>query len=92
MGAKAYAMKVIIHINRHIMGKNAKAGTNEPAIIVRTYKGVTYHNEVQLCCPKCKQEVAKIVQPGCTLSGCGARIWITSESEAVNALTTPQTV
>jgi hypothetical protein len=75
-------MKVIIHINRQIIGRNAKSGANDPAIIVRTYKGVKHTHEVKFCCPQCKKEVARLVQPGHT--GCGAKIWINSTDEVIS--------
>lgn len=66
-------MKTIIHINRQTLHKNKKYGTNEPAIIVRNYKGNRYGHHVVIHGP------CKIVYPEKPLR-CGARVWIETTS------------
>ena len=63
-------MKKIIHINQHIIKKNAKTGTSEPVITVKTYKSNDYAHEVYVDGP-CKIKYS----PDKHLS-CGAQVWI----------------
>ena len=63
-------MKKIIHINQHIIKKNAKTGTREPVITVKTYKSNDYAHEVYVDGP-CKIKYS----PDKPLS-CGAHEWI----------------
>lgn len=60
--------KTIIHIHQ------ARIRKGLPAIIVRTWKGVTYSREVEF------GNGAKLLQPEKPLA-CGARVWIESEGE-----------
>ena len=70
-------MKKIIHINQHIIKKNAKTGTREPVITVKTYKSNDYGHEVIVLGP-CKIKY----RPDKPLS-CGAHVWIESHSEVI---------
>ena len=63
-------MKKIIHINQHIIKKNAKTGAREPVITVKTYKSNYYAHEVYVDGP-CKIKYS----PDKPLS-CGAHVWI----------------
>jgi len=63
-------MKKIIHINQHIIKKNAKTGAREPVITVKTYKSNDYAHEVYVDGP-CKIKYS----PDKPLS-CGAHVWI----------------
>lgn len=70
-------MKKVIHIHQNKIRQNIKrdASEVEPPVIVRTYKGVKYYNEINIEGP-CKV----IYSPHKPLS-CGARVWIETESK-----------
>ena len=59
-----------IHINQHVIRRNAKTGEREPVITCRTYKSNDYAHEVEIDGP-CKI----IYSPDKPLS-CGAKVWI----------------
>ena len=63
-------MKSIIHVHQQLLKKN------EPAIIVRTYKGSTHYRRVEIKGPS---EIVHSLQP----DHCGARVWISTESEVI---------
>lgn len=68
-------MKTIIHVNQHVIKKNAKEGTNDPVLTVKTYKSNTYAHEVRI-----KGESRVVYSPKKPLS-CGARVWIETEAD-----------
>jgi hypothetical protein len=59
-----------IHINQHVIRRNAKTGEREPVITCKTYKSNDYAHEVEIDGP-CKI----IYSPDKPLS-CGAKVWI----------------
>ena len=65
-----------IHVNQHNIKANTK-GANLPVLSVKTYKGNTLCNAVQVLGP-CKV----VYSPDKPLS-CGARVWIETEAEVV---------
>ena len=67
-------MKTIIHVNQHIIKRNAKEGSQDPVLTVKNYKGNTYAHEVQI-----HGESKVVYSPDKPLS-CGARVWIETES------------
>ena len=67
-------MKKYIHINQHIIRRNASNGYNEPVITVKTYKSNDYGHEVTVNGP-CKV----VYSPDKPLS-CGAKVWIETEA------------
>ncbi len=67
-------MKKIIHINQHVIKRNAKTGDNLPVLTIKTYNSNTKANEVLIDGP-CKV----IYSPDKPLS-CGAKVWIETES------------
>lgn len=67
-------MKKRIHINQHVIRANAKNGTNDPAITVKTYKENFYAHQVEIEGPS-----SVIYSPNKPLN-CGARVWIETES------------
>jgi len=70
-------MKTIIHVNQHVVKANAKHGTNDPVLTVKTYKSNDYAYEVDI------QGPCRIVyRPDSPLS-CGARVWVETQSEVV---------
>jgi hypothetical protein len=70
-------MKKIIHINQHIIRRNAKTGEREPVITCKTYKDNTYCHELVINGP-CKV----IYSPDKPLP-CGAKVWIETTEEVV---------
>lgn len=72
-------MKSIIHVNQAIIKRNRKTGSNDPPLIVRTYKGSTPSHNIKILGPS---EI--INSPHCPLK-CGARVWIETHSEVVAA-------
>ncbi len=70
-------MKARIHVNMHVIRANAKHGTADPAITVKTYKDNRRAKEVTIDGP------SKVVyRPDQPLS-CGARVWIECDNEDV---------
>ena len=70
-------MKKIIHINQHIIKRNAKTGERKPVITCKTYKDNDYGHEVNIDGP-CKI----VYSPDKPLS-CGAKVWIETESKVI---------
>jgi hypothetical protein len=68
-------MKTIIHVNQHAVKTNAKNGTNEPVLTVKTYKSNTYASEVVI-----KGDSKVVYSPDKPLS-CGAKVWIETNSQ-----------
>ena len=67
-------MKTIIHVNQHVIKANAKNGTNDPVLTVKTYKENRYAHEVTI------NGSSKVVYSEKPLS-CGARVWIETQAE-----------
>jgi hypothetical protein len=70
-------VKTLIHVNQHVIKSNAKNGTNEPVLTVKTYKSNTYAHEVLV------KGDSKIVYSKDKPLSCGARVWIETEAEVV---------
>lgn len=68
-------MKTIVHVNQHIIKSNAKNGTNDPVLTVKTYKSNTYAKDVKI------HGASRIVYSPDKPLSCGARVWIETESE-----------
>jgi hypothetical protein len=68
-------MKTIVHVNQHVIKKNAKEGTQDPVLTVKTYKSNTYASSVTIHGP------SKVVYSPDKPLSCGARVWIETESE-----------
>ncbi len=67
-------MKKRIHINQHVIRANAKNGTNDPAITVKTYKRNMYAQRVEI-----GGASTVVYSPDKPLS-CGARVWIETDA------------
>lgn len=67
--------KTIIHVNMHVIKKNAKTGSNDPVLTVKRGKTNRYAHRVFIDGPS---EV--IYSPDKPLS-CGARCWVETTSE-----------
>lgn len=74
---RAKCLRTRILINRHKVKANAKHGTDEPVLSVKTYKGTQYGHEVDVKGPS-----RLVYRPDKPLS-CGARVWIVTESPVV---------
>lgn len=70
-------MKTIVHVNQHVIKKNAKTGSLDPVLTVKTYKTNNYAHEVEI-----KGRSKIVYSPDKPLS-CGARVWIETEGEVV---------
>jgi len=68
-------MKTIIHVNQHVIKKNAKTGSNDPVLTVKTYKENRYAHEVIIHGP------SKVVYSADKPLSCGARVWIETEGQ-----------
>lgn len=68
-------MKTTIHVNQHVIRKNAKSGDRDPVLTVKTYKSNDYGHEVEISGP-CRV----VYRPHKPLP-CGARVWIETDSE-----------
>jgi hypothetical protein len=70
-------MKTVIHVNQHVVRANAKNGTKDPVLTVKTYKDNKYAHEVEI-----KGESKVVYSPDKPLS-CGARVWIETQAEVI---------
>lgn len=68
-------MKTIIHVNQHIIKRNARDNTTDPVLTIKTYKSNTYAHEVSI-----KGDSKIVYSPDVPLS-CGARVWIETQAE-----------
>jgi len=68
-------MKTIIHVNQHVVKANAKNGTNNPVLTVKTYESNHYAHTVNI-----KGESKVVYSPDKPLS-CGARVWIETRAD-----------
>ena len=75
-------MKTIIHVNQHVIRKNAKSGGSEPCLTVKTYKSNTYASEAVIL-DDSGDEVARVVYRPHSPLGCGARCWIETRAKVV---------
>jgi|TARA_R110002020_G_scaffold392370_1_gene602648 hypothetical protein len=67
-------MKKRIHINQHVIRANAKNGTNDPAITVKTYKKNVYAHRVDI------GGASTVVYSPDKPLNCGARVWIETDA------------
>jgi len=70
-------MKSRIHVNQHIIKRNAKTGEREPVITVKQGRNNTYAHSVQILGPS-----IMVYSPDKPLS-CGAKVWIETDAEVV---------
>jgi hypothetical protein len=67
-------VKTIVHVNQHAVKRNAKEGTRDPVLTVKTYKSNQYAHQVEIDGPS-----RVVYSPDKPLS-CGARVWIETTS------------
>jgi hypothetical protein len=59
-----------IHVNQHVIRRNAKAGTAEPVLTVKRGRTNTYATAVEILGP------SRVVYSPCKPLACGARVWV----------------
>jgi len=64
-----------IHINQHVIRRNANTGERNPVITVKTYKSNDYGHELKIDGP-----CVVTYSPDKPLS-CGAKVWIETNAE-----------
>lgn len=69
--------KTIIHVNQHVIRRNAKTGERLPVLTVKRRSSNVYAHAVEVCGP-CRV----VYSPDRPLS-CGARVWIETTAEVV---------
>lgn len=70
-------MKTIIHVDKATIVRNRRDGTNEPPLIVRTYRGTQRAHTLKINGPsEIKHSPHKPLKSG-------ARVWIETEAEVV---------
>lgn len=65
-----------LHVDRHIVTKNRKLGTNEPAITVQTSKGPLKARRVSILGPSEFEQSGGLPPYDIKPLSCGARLWI----------------
>ena len=64
-----------IHVNQHVVRRNAKEGLRDPVLTVKTSKENRYAHEVAISGPS-----RVVYSPDAPLS-CGARVWVETHAE-----------
>ena len=70
-------MKSIIHVNQHVIRRNAKTGACEPTITVKQGRKNTYAHSVDILGP------SRVVYSPDKPLNCGAKVWIETTAEIV---------
>jgi len=70
-------MKSIIHVNQHVIRRNAKNGTAEPVFTVKQGRKNTYAHSVDI------QGPSKLVYSPDKPLSCGAKVWIETTAPVV---------
>ena len=70
-------MKTVIHVNQLVIRRNNKTGERNPVLSCKPYKSNTYGHEAEITGP------CRVVYSPDKPLGCGARVWIETESEVV---------
>lgn len=73
-------MKRIIHVAQDAIRRNREKGTNDPPLIVRTYKGAKRAHTLEIMGDDGKVIARFVHSPHKPLS-CGARLWLETEQE-----------
>jgi len=72
-------MKKIIHINQHIIKRNAKTGERNPVITCKTYNSNIYGHEVVIKDENGKTVCTIVYSPDKPLP-CGAVVWLETKA------------
>jgi hypothetical protein len=70
-------MKTVIHVNQLVIRRNNKTGERNPVLSCKTCKSNTYGHEAEITGP------CRVVYSPDKPLGCGARVWIETDSEVV---------
>ena len=70
-------MKSIIHVNNHVIKRNAKTGEREPTLTVKQGRTNTYAHSVEILGP------SRVVYSPDKPLNCGAKVWIETTAEVV---------
>tara|TARA_R100000908_G_C3723487_1_gene125390 strand:+ start:45 stop:281 length:237 start_codon:yes stop_codon:yes gene_type:complete len=73
-------MKKKIHVNQHIIKRNAKTGEREPVITCKTYKENKYGHQV-IIKDAAGNEVARVIYSPDKPLSCGAKVWVQTECD-----------
>jgi hypothetical protein len=73
-------MRTLIHVNQHKIKANAKNGTEDPVLTIKTYKSNTYAHTAIIYGQDGLEAARIIYQPDDPLS-CGARVWIETQGK-----------
>jgi hypothetical protein len=68
-------MKTILHVDQAVIKRNRKTGSNDPPLIVRTYKGALRAQTAIIHGPSVIKHSPHKPLP------CGARVWIETQAE-----------
>ena len=66
-------MRKIIHVNQHVIKRNAKTGEREPVVTCKTYNSNHYGHEVEL------HDGGSVVYKPDKPLACGAKVWIVTK-------------
>tara|TARA_R110002072_G_scaffold301426_1_gene481137 strand:+ start:331 stop:573 length:243 start_codon:yes stop_codon:yes gene_type:complete len=75
-------MKTVIHVNQHIIKRNAKNNDTDPVLTCKTYKNNEYAHEAIIYGQDGKEAARVIYSPDNPLS-CGAKVWIETQNLVV---------
>jgi len=75
-------MKTVIHVNQHVIKSNAKNGTTDPCLTVKTYKTNKYAHGAVILDDR-GNEVARIMYSPDKPLPCGAKCWIETQNKVV---------
>jgi hypothetical protein len=73
-------MKTVIHVNQHIIKRNAKQNEINPVLTCKTYKTNDYTNKVVIYGQDGNIAAKVIYRPDKPLS-CGAKVWIETQNK-----------
>jgi hypothetical protein len=71
-------MQTVIHVNQHHIKRNAKEGTDDPVLTVKTYKSNDYGHEAVIKLPD-GTEVGRFVYRPLDPLSCGAKVWFMTD-------------
>jgi hypothetical protein len=72
-------MKTRIHVNQHVIRRNARDGTSDPVLTVKDYKSNRLANSVEIDGP------SRLVYSPDKPLACGAKVWIETHAEVRTA-------
>lgn len=70
-------MKTRIHVNQHVIKRNAKTGERKPVLTVKTYNSNRYAHEVDIL------GSSKVVYSPDKPLNCGATVWVETNATVI---------